>query len=160
MPEITPDYFWENFTDHEGKLSRVHMLADFMQPKPVGSVAEHARKVAGKSRSTQKQKLRGLYVDYRKGKIQVPGQIGERAARNQIKQVGDALASVDMAFSVDNLDLLFQQFAALSGGLRNVITSKPDAVAAALQLLSGWFARGPAGTRLRPLTIPDDMDGL
>jgi AbiV family abortive infection protein len=30
LPEITPDYFWEHFRDHEGKLSRVHAFSSFL----------------------------------------------------------------------------------------------------------------------------------
>lgn len=159
MPEITPDYFWESFKNHEGKLNRVHMFADFMLPHPVGPVAEHAKKVAGQSRSTQNQKLRGLYVDYRKGKIQLPSQIGEQATRNQIKRVGDALAFADMAFSVGSLDEALGQIAALSGGIKNAMIAQPDAVAAALRLaLQGGSQQAFQALVFGHTVIPDDAD--
>ena len=70
-----------------------------MQLEPVGPVAEHVRKVIGQSKSTEKLKERGLYVDYRRGKILLPSQIGEKAARKQIKIVREALAFSDSALS-------------------------------------------------------------
>jgi len=43
-------------------------------------------------------------VDYRRGKILLPSQIGEMAARRQIKVVRDALSLAEAAFSADSLD--------------------------------------------------------
>ena len=51
-----------------------------MQSEPVGPVAEHSKKVMGQSKSTEELKERGLYVDYRRGKILLPSQISKRAA--------------------------------------------------------------------------------
>jgi len=109
LPEITPEYFWENFRDHEGKLSRVHMLAAFLRPEPVGAVAEHVKQVVGLSKSEAKLKERGLYVDYRRGKILLPSEIGEMASRKRIKVVRDALAHAKTAFSVETLSVIRQR---------------------------------------------------
>lgn len=140
LDEMTPEDFWKGFRDHAGKLNRAHAFADFMQPAPLGPVAEHAKKVTARSKSTDKQKHRGLYVDYRGGKILLPSQIGEAAARKQIKLVREALAFADAAFSAGPLDDLIAQVRALTGsGLKNAIVADPDATAAAMQeaLLGG-----------------------
>jgi len=134
LPEITPEDFWERFRDHEGKLGRVHLFADFMHLSPIGPMAEHARKVMGEARSTQNQKLRGLYVEYRRGKILLPSQIGERAARNQIKTVKDALDFAAVAFAPGSLDEEIAQVGALLGGLQNAMVAEPDELAAAMQI--------------------------
>lgn len=47
LPEVTFEYFWEHLHHLEGKLSRVYVFAAFMQPVPVGPVAEHSKKVMG-----------------------------------------------------------------------------------------------------------------
>jgi hypothetical protein len=56
LPEVTAGYFRENFKSHEGKLGTVLMLAAFLRPQQVGSVADHAKRIVGESRVTQKQK--------------------------------------------------------------------------------------------------------
>lgn len=88
LPELTPDYFWDHFRNHAGKLARVQVFADLLQPEPVGPVDEHVKKVVGRSKSTQDLKERCLYVDYRRGKILLPSQVTERAARKEIKASG------------------------------------------------------------------------
>lgn len=134
LSEMTPEDFWKGFRDHGSKLNRAYAFAGFMQPESVGPVAEHARKVTGQSRSTDKQKLRGLYVDYRRGRIQLPTQIGEMAARKQINAVREALVLADTAFSVESLDeLLASASVLMSNGLRDAILADPDATAAAMQ---------------------------
>jgi AbiV family abortive infection protein len=133
LPEITSENFWEGFRDHKGKLSRAHGFAAFMEPVPVGSVAEYAKKVLRGAKSADKQKLRALYVDYRRGKIQLPSQITAKVARKQIKAVLEAIAFADSSFSIDSLDNLLSESIALSGGLKSAIIADPDATAAALQ---------------------------
>jgi len=134
LPEITPEYFCEGFRDHEDKLSRVHAVATFMQPEPVGPLADYPKQIMGRSKSMAKQKLRSLYVDYRGGKIQLPSQISQRAARKQINFVREALAFTDTAFPTDSLDDAFAQLNLLFGGLKNAMIADPDATAAALQV--------------------------
>jgi AbiV family abortive infection protein len=159
LPEITPEDFWERFRDHEGKLSRVHAFAAFMSSEPVGPVVEHATKVMGQSKSTADLKERGLYVDYRRGKILLPTQVGERAARKQIKTVREALAFADTAFSAASLDAMFAQADVLSGGLKNAMIAEPDATAAALQeALRGGSQADLQALVLRHATIPYHAD--
>jgi AbiV family abortive infection protein len=159
LREMQPDYFWENFRDHEGKLSRVHVLAAFTQPDPVGHIVEHASKVTGLSRSTQDLKERCLYVDYRRGKILLPSQVGETAARKQIKVVRDALAFAENAFGDEPLEDALSQVGTLSGALKNAIVAEPDATAAALQeALSGGSQEEIQRLVLRHTTITEDAD--
>jgi len=72
-------------------------------------------------------------VDYRRGKILLPSQIGEMAARRQIKVVRDALSLAEAAFSADSLDENVAQVNAMVSGLRDEWLAEPDDLAAALQ---------------------------
>jgi AbiV family abortive infection protein len=157
LPEITADYFWENFRDHEGKLRRVLAFAAFMQCDPVGAVGEFGKKVVGQSKSTDKLKERGLYVDYRRGKILLPSEIGERAARKQIKAVREVLAFTDSAFSIDSLGDQLTQANAVFDGIKNAMVADPDATAEAFQnALRGGSQAELQALALRHVTIPDD----
>ena len=120
LPEVTSDYFWENFRDHEGKLARVHAFAAFIQPKPIGSIEEWVDGFKALSKSTQNLKERSLYVDFRRGKILLPTQVTEKAARKQIKAVREALDFAERAFSGESVRMMFTQL-------------NPNATAAALQ---------------------------
>jgi hypothetical protein len=133
LPEITLEYFWDDFRDHEHKLNRVHAFAAFMQPEHVGAVAEYAKKVVGLSRSEATLKERSLYLDYRHGKILLPSEIGEMAARKRIKVVRAALAHAEVAFSVDSLSDLLANAGPFFGSLKNAMIADPDATAAALE---------------------------
>ena len=133
LPEVTPDYFWEHFRDHEGKLARVYAFAAFIQPKPIGSVGDWAERVKALSKSTQDLKERSLYVDYRRGKILLPSQVTEKAARKQIKAVREALDFADRAFSGESVGIMFTQVNTIAGPLKNSMVIDPDATAAALQ---------------------------
>jgi AbiV family abortive infection protein len=133
LPEVTPDYFWEHFRDHEGKLARVHAFAAFMQPKPIGPVEDWAERVKSLSKSTQGLKERSLYVDYRRRKILLPSQVTERAARKQIKAVREALDFADRAFSGEPITIMFTELNTIIGPLKNSVFIDPDATAAALQ---------------------------
>jgi AbiV family abortive infection protein len=158
LPEITPDYFWEHFRNHEGKLSRVHAFANFLRPEPIGSVEEYARRVKGQSKSTQDLKERGLYVDYRRGKVLLPSQIGERAARKQIKIVREALAIANEAFSGESIRVMFTHLN--NAGLKNAIVAQPDAMAAALQeaILGGSQQKLQSLAREHETIIDEDGD--
>ncbi len=157
LPEFTPEYFWEHFRDHVGKLSRVHAFAAFMQAEPIGAVDDYVKKVMDQSKSAQKLKERSLYVDYRRGKILLPSQIGERAARKQIKAIREALVFAETSFSVDHLDAMFVQVKVLSAGLKNAMIADPDAVAAATQrALRDGSQEALQALVLRYATIPDD----
>jgi AbiV family abortive infection protein len=90
--QMTPEKFWTDFRSHESKLADAHYDAEYLRPEPIGTVLEHYKKMIGGSRSTQNQKERALYVDYRRGKVLVPGQIGQRAAQAQIRSVRRVLA--------------------------------------------------------------------
>jgi AbiV family abortive infection protein len=107
LPEVTSDYFWENFRDHEGKLARVHAF-------------EWVDGFKALSKSTQNLKERSLYVDFRRGKILLPTQVTEKAARKQIKAVREALDFAERAFSGESVRMMFTQL-------------NPNATAAALQ---------------------------
>jgi AbiV family abortive infection protein len=133
LPEITAEQFWSHFRDHEGKLIRVHALAGFMRPEPIGPISGYAKKIRGRSRSTQDLKERGLYIDYRQGKVLLPSQVTESAARKQIKNVREALAIADAAFSGESIEIMFTQLNPLLDPLRNAAVSQPEDVATALQ---------------------------
>ena len=97
-----------------------------MQSEPVGPVAEHVRKVIGQSKSTEKLKERGLYVDYQlRGKILLPSQIGEKAARKQIKIVREALAFSDSALSENFLWLDFEAVECFDGRTEKCSRCRP-----------------------------------
>jgi AbiV family abortive infection protein len=133
LPEVTHDYFWEHFRDHEGKLARVHAFAAFIQPEPIGSVEDWAERVKVLSKSTQDLKERSLYVAYRRRKILLPSQVTERAARKQIRAVREALNFADRAFSGESVEIIFTQLNTISGAFKNSMLVNPDATAAALQ---------------------------
>ena len=76
-----------------------------------------------------KQRERGFYVDYRKG-IRLPSQIGEQAARRQIKVTSSALALAEERLAIDNLDDMLAMAHGLLDGIRG---ADPDAIAAAAQ---------------------------
>jgi AbiV family abortive infection protein len=160
LPEITPDYFWEGFRDHEGKLSRVSAHAAFMAPAPIPSIDAYAKAAVSRSKSMAKQKMRGLYVDYRRGKILLPSQIGEEAVRRQIKAVKDALAYAAAAFSADSLFEAFTQVSDLSGGIKNAMIADPDALASALQeAVRGGSQEPLQALVLRYANVADDDEG-
>jgi AbiV family abortive infection protein len=133
MPGIPAEDFWIRFRDHESKLSRVHMFADFMESVPVGPVADHAKKVISDARSVQNLKLRGLYVEYRRGKVLLPSQVGERAARRRLAAVRAALDQFAAVSDPAMLDEAFAQVHPLLEGPRLAVLAEPDAMAAALQ---------------------------
>lgn len=149
LDDITREEFWDRFRDHESKLGRVHAFASFMRPESIAPVAEHARAVMGQSKSTNNLKLRGFYVDYRRGKILLPTQIGETAARKKIKEIRRALVYANAAFSADSLDESIAQARVLVGSLKAAFHSDPDAMAAVLQQV----LRGGSQDDLRVLLL-------
>jgi AbiV family abortive infection protein len=139
LPEITSDYFWKHFRDHEVKLARVHAFAALMSPEQIGPMAGYEKVILGRSRSTKDSKERALYVDYRRGKVLLPSQIGERAARNRIKVVREALDFAEKAFTDQPLATIFTKLNPLLDPLKNALAVNPDAVVSALRsaMLSG-----------------------
>ena len=133
LSDITPEDFWKSFRSHEGKLARVHAVAGLMRPEPVGPVSEYVKSVVGQSASAAKQRERGLYVDYRRGRILLPSQIGEQAAKRHIQVVREALAFADSAFILDDLDDMVAQVIDMRDRLKAANAADPDALAAALQ---------------------------
>jgi AbiV family abortive infection protein len=145
VPEITPEHFWGDFRDHQSKLRLVHGLEVIAESEPIQSSGQWQTEAKGRSASSQAQKLRGLYVDYRKGRILLPSQIGERAARKQIKLAKETLTEVEHASS----DMDDEVLAALVGGIFHAIQGEPDATTAALD----EFMRGGSPNALKELII-------
>ncbi len=129
-PQITPEKFWTDFRNHESKLADAHYLAEYLRPEAIGTAFEHYKKTIGGSRSTQNQKERALYVDYRRGKVLVPSQIGQHAARNQIRGVKRALADA-MKFDASER---VAAWTLVSGAINEVMDSQWDAFRAAFQV--------------------------
>jgi AbiV family abortive infection protein len=155
--DMTAEDFWAEYKTHEGKLGRVLMLADVMSSAPVGPVTEHASKIGGQARSAQKDKERGLYVDYRRGTVLLPSQVSERAARRRVTEVREALTAAEVMFSPASLAAGFEQLAAFYGPLKNAIITEPDAMAAALQVaLHGGSQEALQALVLGHAAIPDD----
>lgn len=157
LPEITSDYFWEHFRDHEGKLARVHAFAAFMQPKPIGSVEDWTERARVLSKATQDLRERSLYVDCRRGKILLPSQISERVARKQIKAVRKALDFADRAFSGESVRVMFTQVNALASPLKNAMSADPEATAEAIQeAIRGGSQQGLQSLINGHVTITED----
>lgn len=130
LPEISPEHFWGDFRDHQSKLSMVHAYEVMTGSEPIESSGQWKTEAKGRSASSQAQKLRGLYVDYRKGGILLPSQIGERAARKQIKVARKVLTDVERASS--DLDEVFPMLTAVVGSIFHAAWAEPDATSAAL----------------------------
>jgi AbiV family abortive infection protein len=159
LDEITRQEFWDRFRDHESKLGRVHAIASIMRPEPIPPLAEHVKAIMGQSRSTNNLKFRGFYVDYRRGKILLPSQIGKAAARKKIKEVRDALAYANAAFSVDSLDESIAQTRALARDVKDAFHSDPDRMAAALQQAMHSGSQEDLEALILGITdIPRDID--
>ena len=157
LTEITADYFWEHFRDHEGKLARVHAFGTFMQPKPLYPTEDWIRNINSMSKSSQNLKERSLYVDYRRGKILTPSQVTERVARKQIKAVREALIFAEKAFSEEPARMMFTELNSIAGPLKNSMIAEPDATAAALQeaIRDGSLARIQS-LAAKYANVPDD----
>lgn len=126
---MSPEQFWATFRSHEGKLFTIHYVVEYLRPGAIGSVPEHHKRVVGGSRSTQNQKERALYVDYRRGKVLAPGQIGQRAARAQIRAARKWIVDAEkFEPHVRNA-----AWALVSGAINKLLDSQLDAFRAALQ---------------------------
>jgi hypothetical protein len=78
----------------------------------------------------QNQKERALYVDYRRGKVLAPSQIGQQAARSQIRAVRRAVAQAEK-FDVSET---IAAWALVSGAVRALMDSQWDAFMAAFHV--------------------------
>jgi AbiV family abortive infection protein len=141
LPEITPEEFWDAFKSHMGKLIRVTGFGRMTSAEPIGPVAEYAKIVKGQSSSAHTRKLRGLYVDYKSGRVLLPSQVKEKEAKNQIRSARKALALTEWAFPLDHLDWAIGQMSGLIGAIKEAAKDQ-DALAAALQMaLNGSHER-------------------
>ena len=133
LPEIRPEEFWDAFISHTGKLARVTAFGKLTSPESIGPVAEYVKIVKGQSSSAHRQKLRGLYVDYKRGRVLPPSQVSEKAARSQIRSAREALDLAELAFPLDHLDYAIAHLQGYVGLFRQAATVSPDALGAALQ---------------------------
>jgi AbiV family abortive infection protein len=127
--QMTPEDFWTNFRSHEGKLASIHHRAEYLRPDAIGTVLEHYKKMVGGSRSTQKQKERALYVDYRRGKVLVPRHIGQHAAQTQIRAVRRALAEAEKFDTSERV----AAWTLVADAIHELMDSQLDAFRAAFQ---------------------------
>jgi AbiV family abortive infection protein len=128
-PQMSPEKFWTTFRSHEGKLVTFHHIAEYLRPEAIGAVPDHYKRMVGGSRSTQNQKERALYVEYRRGKVLAPGEIGQRAARAQIRAARKWIADAEkFEPHVRNA-----AWALVSGAINELLDSQPDAFRAAFQ---------------------------
>lgn len=128
--QITPEKFWADFRSHEGKLADAHYRTEYLRPEPIGTTFEHYKKMIGGSRSTQNQKERALYVDYRRGKVLVLRQIGRHAAQTQIRDVRSALAETKRFDARERV----AAWALISDAINELMDSQWDAFRAAFQV--------------------------
>ena len=91
-----PKGFWDAFTSHAGKLSGAHALAALGSGEPVGSPRAFGQQVRQASRAAHQRKLRGLYVGYEDGGLQLPAEITEREA-GQVISMAQAVLDRDTA---------------------------------------------------------------
>lgn len=76
--------FWAGFTNHAEKLvtAQVHVILE--SSDPIRSVNLFNERVRQGSRFAHRSKLRGLYVDYADGSLQLPSDITEHETRRLI----------------------------------------------------------------------------
>ena len=90
-PAIKPGAFWDRFSDHTQKLHHAQVLSLLESGEPVGPADTFNARIRHGSRSAHARKLRGFYVDYVDGVVQVPGEITEQETRQLISRAQAAL---------------------------------------------------------------------
>jgi AbiV family abortive infection protein len=151
LPEITHEEFWAAFKSHTGKLIRVTGFGRLSSAEPIGPIAAYAKIVKGQSSSAHTRKLRGLYVDYKGGRVLLPRQVNEKEAKSQIRSADEALALTERPFPLDHLDWAIGQISGLIGPLKEA-AKDPDGLAAALQesaRAQGYFVFTPERSRVQ-----------
>ena len=80
----TPKIFWDGFVNHTKKLYSAQGHLALKTGEPIGSNHLFNERVHHESRSAHGRKMRGLYVDYSDGALQLPGEITEQETRQRI----------------------------------------------------------------------------
>ena len=112
LPDVTPEDFWRTFYSHTGKLRRTHWIVAFGQGDSAVTWREFERSVSGDSGSSHAVKLRGLYVDYRRGRVLRPTDISAKATHRMIGLARKSLAFAE-EFAEDHPEdrfLVFEGF--------------------------------------------------
>jgi AbiV family abortive infection protein len=86
-----PKAFWNGFTRHTDKLSHTHAQFMLHSDEPLASPDLFNTRVHELTRLAHQRKLRGLYVDYEDGALQIPGHITEREAWQLIRLTQEEL---------------------------------------------------------------------
>lgn len=114
-PITKPNHFWDDFSSHTQKLWHTQTLALLESAEPIGSVDIFNGRVREGSRSAHVRKLRGLYVDYIDGEVQVPGEVTEQETRQLISRAQVVLdrCKASWSWQVEQAEVLAQQSLAL-----------------------------------------------
>ena len=81
---LSPQAFWGSFKRHKDKLEHAHAQSMLHSDEPIRSPDLFNTRVREQTRFAHERKLRGLYVDYADGALQLPGHITEQEARQLI----------------------------------------------------------------------------
>lgn len=81
---LSPGAFWDSFKRHREKLGHAHARFMLHSGETIRSPDLFNTRVREQTRLGHERKLRGLYVDYADGTLQLPGHITEQEARQLI----------------------------------------------------------------------------
>jgi AbiV family abortive infection protein len=81
---FSPEWFWECFNNHHEKLGAVLSHSILASDDPIAPGPWLSGRVRDDSRTAHIRKLRGLYVDFREGTMQIPEEIGQQEALDMI----------------------------------------------------------------------------
>jgi AbiV family abortive infection protein len=87
----SPKAFWNSFKHHRGKLEHAHALAMLYSGESICFPDLFNARVRELTRLAHERKLRGLYVDYTDGGLQLPSHIAEQEARQLIDLTQEVL---------------------------------------------------------------------
>jgi AbiV family abortive infection protein len=90
---LSVDGFWDSWRSHTDKLLWARGLLDVIIREPAGALQQILSRLEDASRSDHVRKMRGLYVDYDRGEVLVPGAIGDEEAR---QLMDDVQATLDL----------------------------------------------------------------
>lgn len=76
--DVSPEDFWGILGDHGRKLVRMHGFAALIQPGVLARFPDIAKKVQSGFAASNDLRLRGLFVDYSRGRILLPSSITEK----------------------------------------------------------------------------------
>jgi AbiV family abortive infection protein len=110
-PITKPNRFWNDFSSHTQKLWYAQTLALLESVEPIGAVDIFNRHVREGSWSAHVRKLRGLYVGYVNGEVQVPGEITEHETRQLISNAHAVLdrCKASWSWQVEQAKMFAQQ---------------------------------------------------